>query len=160
MFSIEMLPAKDSDCVWIEYGKPDEVHRVVIDGGPLGASDALRSRIETLPVADRNLELLVVTHIDSDHIAGIVKALSVSAGRTFYQTGLVQRLSAFGGRIPRSERSRVSDRLPAEDRGEAPGVGALHNETESAALRLIRNLTQFEASTTCVSRLALNPPPF
>ena len=73
MFSIEMLPAKDGDCLWIEYGKTDEVHRVVIDGGPLGASDALRSRIEALPVADRNLELLIVTHIDSDHIAGIVK---------------------------------------------------------------------------------------
>ena len=73
MFSIEMLPAKDGDCLWIEYGTPDGVNRVVIDGGPLGASDALRSRIEALPVADRNLELLVVTHIDSDHIAGIVK---------------------------------------------------------------------------------------
>ena len=39
-------------------------------------------------------------------------------------------------------------------------VGALHNEAESAMLRLIRNLTQFETSTTCVSRLALNLPPF
>jgi hypothetical protein len=39
-------------------------------------------------------------------------------------------------------------------------VGALHNETESTTLCLIRNVTQFEASTTCVSRLALNLPPF
>jgi beta-lactamase superfamily II metal-dependent hydrolase len=73
MFNIEMLPAKDGDCLWIEYGKPDEIHRVVIDGGPLGARDALRNRILALPVTERNLELLVVTHIDSDHIAGIVK---------------------------------------------------------------------------------------
>jgi beta-lactamase superfamily II metal-dependent hydrolase len=73
MFSIEMLPAKDGDCLWIEYGKSDEVHRVVIDGGPLGACDALRNRIDALPVSDRKFELLIVTHIDSDHIAGVVK---------------------------------------------------------------------------------------
>lgn len=73
MFSIEMLPAKDGDCLWIEYGEGEQIHRVVIDGGPLGASDALRHRIEALPVAQRSLELLIVTHIDSDHIAGIVK---------------------------------------------------------------------------------------
>jgi beta-lactamase superfamily II metal-dependent hydrolase len=73
MFAIEMLPAKDGDCLWIEYGNTDKLHRVIIDGGPIGANQALRSRIEELPVAERNFELLIVTHIDSDHIAGILK---------------------------------------------------------------------------------------
>ncbi len=73
MLSIEMLPAKDGDCLWIEYGRGDTIDRIVIDGGPLAASDALRNRIEALPLRERRLELLIVTHIDSDHIAGIVK---------------------------------------------------------------------------------------
>jgi len=75
MFTVDMLPAKDGDCLWIEYGQKEKPHRVIIDGGPIGAHQALRARIEALPVAERRFELLIVTHIDSDHIAGILKML-------------------------------------------------------------------------------------
>jgi len=75
MFTVEMLPAKDGDCLWIEYGKKDKPHRVIIDGGPIGAHEALRARIEALPIEKRKFELIIVTHIDSDHIAGILKLL-------------------------------------------------------------------------------------
>jgi hypothetical protein len=75
VFTVEMLPAKDGDCLWIEYGKKEKPHRIIIDGGPIGAHGALRARIESLPIEERTFELLIVTHIDSDHIAGILKLL-------------------------------------------------------------------------------------
>ena len=76
MFAIEMLPALDGDCLLIEYGSPQSPRRILIDGGPIGAAKALGERIEriTVPV-EREFELLVVTHVDSDHIAGILKLL-------------------------------------------------------------------------------------
>jgi beta-lactamase superfamily II metal-dependent hydrolase len=72
VFQIEMLPAAHGDCLWIEYGTGNKVHRILIDGGPAPAYDALRSRILRLPSGKRRFDLLVVTHVDADHLEGIV----------------------------------------------------------------------------------------
>lgn len=76
MFTVEMLPARQGDSLWIEYGSPDAPHRVLVDGGAPGTEKVLRDRIEALPEAQRRFDLLVVTHVDSDHIAGILALLS------------------------------------------------------------------------------------
>lgn len=76
VFTVEMLGARHGDCLWLEYGPADRPNVVLIDGGPLSSFDALERRILQLPPDRRELELLVVTHIDSDHIAGIVRLLN------------------------------------------------------------------------------------
>lgn len=75
MFRIEMLPAAHGDCLWIEYGQGRDIHRILIDGGPAHAYPALRERILHLPAEERRFELLVITHIDADHIEGIIRLL-------------------------------------------------------------------------------------
>jgi hypothetical protein len=75
VLSVEMLPALNGDCIWIEYGAPGALRRLLIDGGPLGAYCALEERILRLPPAERRFELVVVTHVDIDHIDGIVRLL-------------------------------------------------------------------------------------
>lgn len=73
MISIEMLPAAHGDSLWIEYGSARQTHRILIDGGPAHTYEAgLRKRIALLPEDKRNCELMVVTHIDADHIDGAV----------------------------------------------------------------------------------------
>jgi hypothetical protein len=78
MFSIEMLPSAHGDGLLIEYGPSAKPHRVLIDGGTESAYKTLKARIERLNPADRHFELLVITHIDADHIGGIVKMLEKS----------------------------------------------------------------------------------
>jgi hypothetical protein len=73
MLRIEMLPAEYGDCLWVEYGAPGAVRRVLIDGGTYGTYEALKKRLLARPAAERTFELLVVTHIDNDHIDGIVR---------------------------------------------------------------------------------------
>ena len=75
MFRIEMLPAAHGDCLWIEYGSGSAVHRILIDGGPAHAYPALRQRILHLPAGERRFDLLVITHIDADHIEGVIRLL-------------------------------------------------------------------------------------
>ncbi len=75
MYRIEMLPAEYGDCLWIEYGTGRKNHRILIDGGTPASFPALETRIKSLPGPDRRFELLVVTHIDSDHIGGVLKLL-------------------------------------------------------------------------------------
>lgn len=74
-FTIEMLPGDYGDALWIEYGEAASPSRILIDGGATGSGVAVREKIETLPPADRKLELVVVTHIDLDHIQGVLEVI-------------------------------------------------------------------------------------
>jgi hypothetical protein len=75
MFRIDMLPAARGDSLWIEYGSPRDPHRILIDGGIASTRLLLRERIEALPKSQRRFDLLVITHIDLDHIAGVLGLL-------------------------------------------------------------------------------------
>ena len=75
MFRIEMLPAGQGDCLWIEYGKPESPYRILIDGGTAHSYEHLRRRIESLPPRRRRFELLIITHLDADHIGRALELL-------------------------------------------------------------------------------------
>ena len=84
MFVVDMLPADHGDCLWIEYGPADAPRRILIDGGTPGTFRHLHPRIAALPPAQRRFELLVVSHIDADHIGGVIELLEDTAlGVTF-----------------------------------------------------------------------------
>jgi hypothetical protein len=74
MFRIEMLPAREGDCLWMSYGDPATPRHVLVDGGRKATAKTLRQRLEALGPAGR-IELLVISHIDRDHIEGILTLL-------------------------------------------------------------------------------------
>ena len=78
MFSIEMLPAERGDCLWITYGTQGDLHHVIVDAGPLETKNELvpelTRRIRALGDKDC-IELLVITHVDIDHIQGVTQLL-------------------------------------------------------------------------------------
>lgn len=90
MLTIEMLPASEGDCLWIEYGSRNRVRRILIDGGVQGTyQGALRRKIMALPASERRFELLIVTHVDLDHIGGALAlmqdaTLDVSFGDVWF----------------------------------------------------------------------------
>ncbi len=73
MIHLKFLPARFGDCIWIEYGDDQKTHRILIDGGTAGTRHDIKKLLNALPENERKLELLVVTHIDRDHIEGILK---------------------------------------------------------------------------------------
>lgn len=79
MFTIEMMPAERGDCMWVCWGDAGE-HVMLIDGGPSQTIETLvpelERRLASLPGGDNRVELLVQTHIDADHIQGVVSLLS------------------------------------------------------------------------------------
>jgi hypothetical protein len=79
MLRVEMLPAGNGDSLWVEYGSASEIHRVLIDAGHASTYPHLRERILALPAAERVFELLIVTHIDNDHIEGLLPLLQDTA---------------------------------------------------------------------------------
>jgi hypothetical protein len=83
LFSLEALQAKQGDCLILHYGSSEKPRFILIDGGPGGVYKAsLRPRLDSLkqacsPDAPLPLQLLMVSHIDDDHIHGI---LDLTAG--------------------------------------------------------------------------------
>jgi beta-lactamase superfamily II metal-dependent hydrolase len=90
LFTLEALPAEEGDCLLLHWGtrkvdkktkKPSIPKVAVIDGGPgLVYDNDLRPRldeiVENLEVDELPLELVMVSHMDSDHIIGIKKLFS------------------------------------------------------------------------------------
>lgn len=81
MFRIELLPAQRGDALWLTYGaKGGQLHHVLVDGGPQETIPTLvpelERRIGKLQGATDRVELFVISHIDADHIQGVVSLLS------------------------------------------------------------------------------------
>lgn len=72
---LHTLPAGYGDCLVIEYGNnPNQQHVVIVDGGVASeATPKLKKLLNSWP--DAQIELLVVSHIDDDHISGAIKLL-------------------------------------------------------------------------------------
>jgi hypothetical protein len=115
MLRIEMLAAGHGDALCIDYGDPIEPHRLLIDGGARSA--ATRTLVwDRLTAGSRGLELLVVTHIDADHITGILNVLKDPSARF----------------TPRDVWFNGWDHLPTDV------LGAMQGEALSAAIRARR----------------------
>ena len=75
IFRIQVLPAQRGDALWIEYGSAAQPFRILIDGGITKTGrEHLVKRVEALD-DPTHIDLLIVTHIDLDHIQGVIELL-------------------------------------------------------------------------------------
>lgn len=80
VFNVELLPAGHGDCIWIKYGNAEKTHHILIDGGPTPTWDGyLKQKL----LDHDEIQLLVLTHIDADHIAGAIPMLDEARDVTF-----------------------------------------------------------------------------
>jgi beta-lactamase superfamily II metal-dependent hydrolase len=73
IFRIDMLPGREGDCLWIEYGDAARPSRLLIDGGRKLAWQTLKRRFAALPANQRKFDLLMLSHVDADHIEGLLE---------------------------------------------------------------------------------------
>ena len=77
-FSLEAVKAKKGDCLLVHYGTEDDPTLILVDGGPSGVyRDHLQKRLNVLRIerderAALPIDLLMVSHIDDDHIKGVL----------------------------------------------------------------------------------------
>src|SRR5688572_13256880 len=77
-FTLEFLNAKHGDCLLLHYGPADKPRLIVIDGGPDTVYQArLKGRLEEIRKSRQTnqleIRMVMVSHIDDDHINGICR---------------------------------------------------------------------------------------
>ena len=80
---VEMLPARLGDCLLVECLRQGRrPWRMLVDGGPPDTWPLLKARLDRLPASNPAIDVAVVTHIDSDHIGGMIPFLASDFART------------------------------------------------------------------------------
>lgn len=76
MLEMTLLPARQGDAIWIRWGEEDAMHQMIIDMGTEEIGERIRGDILGLPEGERKFDLLVITHVDRDHIGGVLTCLA------------------------------------------------------------------------------------
>jgi beta-lactamase superfamily II metal-dependent hydrolase len=77
MLRLRVIQAEFGDCMILEYGTDQDPKYLLIDGGPETIyHNHLRYELSSISSFGRNLELVVVSHVDNDHITGILDLFS------------------------------------------------------------------------------------
>jgi hypothetical protein len=78
IFTLEALNAKHGDSLLLHYGKANKPRLIIIDGGPAGVyRGSLRPRLQEIksersPDKPLQIRMLMVSHLDDDHINGVL----------------------------------------------------------------------------------------
>ena len=83
-FSLDIIRARKGDCLIVHYGTARRPRLLLVDGGPSGVyAPQLRPRIEAIraargldPMAPLPVDVLMVSHVDDDHIQGVLDLTS------------------------------------------------------------------------------------
>lgn len=89
LFSLEALDANNGDCLFLHFGKKSNPKLIIIDGGPAFSgpstvNTAIKPRLKEMATLlgvshPLSVKLMMVSHIDDDHIGGVLKLLDNAA---------------------------------------------------------------------------------
>lgn len=76
MVKVYLLPADEGDFIWVRYGNDENCANVLIDGGTKDSGAEYADVIQFIADQGKTIEALILTHIDYDHIQGVVDGIS------------------------------------------------------------------------------------
>ena len=82
MFTLHVIQAEFGDSLLIQYGTEQSPKYFLIDGGPKHVyNNFLRGELESIVGEGGELEVVAVSHVDNDHIVGILDLLTELKGQ-------------------------------------------------------------------------------
>lgn len=77
MLKLHIIQAEYGDCFIVEYGMPSDPSYILIDGGPEHSyNNHLRTKLQKIKDSGGHLDLVIVSHVDNDHIIGLLDLMA------------------------------------------------------------------------------------
>ena len=77
MFKLHVVQAKYGDALIMSFGTPAKPRHILIDGGPSGNyAVSLEAALERIVGKGGQLDLVVLSHVDNDHVIGLLDLLA------------------------------------------------------------------------------------
>jgi beta-lactamase superfamily II metal-dependent hydrolase len=77
MLKVHVIQAEYGDCLILEHGTSSKSRYILIDGGPATIYQMhLRRKLQEIRSAGGRLDLAVLSHVDDDHIAGLLDLMA------------------------------------------------------------------------------------
>ncbi len=74
---LRVIQADYGDCLVLKYGPAGHAGHILIDGGPGGVyANHLKSELQAIAGGGGQIDLMVLTHVDEDHVVGLVDLMS------------------------------------------------------------------------------------
>ncbi|PYG87751.1 metallo-beta-lactamase superfamily protein [Ruminiclostridium sufflavum DSM 19573] len=104
---LQVRKAAKGDCIWVRFGKETKGN-IIIDSGTAAKAKEFSDIIETVRERNEAVDLLVLTHIDDDHIGGFKKYIAKNDCKIikevwFHGSGV----NAYEGITPHSPKNAV-----------------------------------------------------
>lgn len=94
---IKILPAYNGDSIHISYGEKDEMTNILVDGGIARTyPQFLQQYLKVIKARKQFIDLLIVTHYDSDHIGGINRLFD---DIDIYRDGFIKKVWFNSGKL-------------------------------------------------------------
>jgi competence protein ComEC len=158
--------SSDFKMVFCDVGQGDSIYirafsqDIVVDGGP-DDSAALECLSRHMPIFDRNIELMVVTHADGDHYAGFLDVLD-SYTVTYFATShgdsdvlgyqaLLNKLKKEDvevRRLTQGERIKINDELKIDVLWPPKEFTDIDSDRNNSSLVFLVDYNDFEAILT------------
>lgn len=149
---LEVLQANDGDCLLLQYGSATKPGLILIDGGSRGVyRKVLEKRLNLLKGGKSSLDLrmVVISHIDADHITGILdmfKDMSSQRENGQDPPWKVQSLwhNAFSKTVGSHKAAAQSATIAAASSGDNLDLGALVRQglTDPKAVAVVASVKQ------------------
>lgn len=98
MFKVRMIQAEFGDCFLLEYGSATSPRFLLIDGGPPDTFEShLRGELEPIAAAGHGLDLVMLSHVDNDHVVGLLDLLAALRADDAADSTGASRLIQIGG---------------------------------------------------------------
>jgi hypothetical protein len=133
MLKLHVLQAEFGDCLLLEFGTQAQPKHILIDGGPPTTYDRhLRGELTKIRQQGSRLELVVLSHVDNDHVVGLVDMFTeLRSQRANGETETI----AIGGLWHNSFRRAIDPNGNLENRFRAMMANALgHNAMTMASI--------------------------
>src|SRR5512147_1302070 len=77
MLTLRVVQARYGDCLILENGSGKRRKNILIDGGPNQVYQPyLRKELQRIKEEGGQIDLLVLTHIDNDHVLGLLELMT------------------------------------------------------------------------------------